>query len=128
MGRIRNLIKDIRYNFAMEFGIWELTKDCIKNNLNAGEIVEIINGGKCGFYHSATGLLEDCSAIENVESRYTVRTSTGEILIICQSYYSFGFDGLADRVFLRIYNDKDELLYTSEKNQELKLTNKSMPA
>ena len=126
INKLKAFISDIRFNYIMQFGIWEEAKECIRDRFNAGEIVDVLSVEKKAYYNAPTGMLEDCSTIQNVNATYTVETSTGSVFIIKQSFYGTMFEDLHNSTELDIYSKDNELLYTTRTQEQRVLSNKGL--
>lgn len=116
--KLKNYLKEIKFSFQIT-EIWDEVKNYIRDELEAGEIIEILKTKSSACYIDLYKDV-DCIPLDPLDEEFVVKTSTGQIFVVEEHHQGFKTETDCDK--FSIYNEDRELLHTSSISVERKLT------
>ena len=117
---IKKALKKMQVAFQ-KCEIWDDAKDYLRDELHAGEIVDITDTKTRKYYTCDSGFPSEYCSKENIEKDFYVVTSTGEKFVIKECAFGLNFEAPADSTIFYIYNENKEIIYPPEPIKRRKL-------
>ena len=115
--KMKNFVSMLNFRYELS-EIWDEVKDYIRNEAGAGEIVDILDVKKNVFETCPPNLPSEYCSKDNIEKIFVVKTSTGDVFTIKEGAYGLNFEEPCDYTKYSIYNEKNELIYTSAQEKK----------
>ena len=107
--RFQNIKKKIQLS-----GIWDAAKRVIEEELNMGQIKDVLQKKEDKFYTCPKGFPSEYCSKGNIEETFLVETDTGAIIQIMQGYYGLNFEAPCDKSIFKILDANNKVLYESK--------------
>lgn len=116
--KVKEILKKIRNNMMLS-GIMDDVKKCVRENLNMGNIVEVLQKRKEKFYTCPAGFPHEYYSKDNMIEEFLVKTDKGVTLLIVQKFLGINFEAPCDEVLFIIYGENKEVLYDSSNKENI---------
>lgn len=113
---LKRLISII-YNRILLFEIWDSVKKCVKDDLNKGNIILVLNKHQKKFFTCPEKMPSEYFTEENIEQIFFVETDMGQNLKIVQKNLGIGFESECDEIIFIIFDENENVLYYSSSKE-----------
>ena len=117
--KIKEILKKLKNNILLS-EILNDVKICVKEDLNMGNIVEVLNKKQEKYSTCPEGYPSEYYSKKNMTEEFLIKTDTEVTLLIVQKYLGINFEAPCDEELFIIYDENKEVLYDSSNKENNK--------
>jgi len=117
--KVKVFLKNLKNRIRL-LDIWTEVEKYVKDNLDMGNIVEVLEKEQEKYYTCPKGCPSEYCSRENITEKFVVKTDKEIKLILVQKYLGLNFEAPCDNSIFMIYDENNNLLYDSSNKENNK--------